>query len=63
LEINLIKDKQTTVKSEYHIIGKTDSRQLTKRLAKEGELIEPMKDIWMLEAALKGNIDIQKKMA
>jgi hypothetical protein len=33
------------VKSEYHIISKTDARQLAKRLASDGELIEPMVDL------------------
>ena len=30
------------MKTEYHIIGKTDPHELAKRLARKGKLIEPM---------------------
>ena len=33
------------MKSEYHIITKEDSRQLAKRLAREGEFLEPMAEL------------------
>ncbi len=40
--IILKREEQTTVKSDYHIINKEDSRELAKRLSKEAGLIEPM---------------------